>query len=799
MNSTIVAAAPVLRRRLDLRLRGLLPPWSLHALTACLTLVLSYGIVARSCGYDHMTVALYALYVTAYVWLPGCTLLRAIRQKPASVLDMIGLGLPLGFAAEIAVYFVFSFLGVGSLLAFMPFVWGACWTFLVLKRSGVRRSRSLTPDEGAGWGSPMSWVAVGGVVLAFTITIVSHLYAAAPLVNGGIQAPTHHDWIYLLSRAAEIKQHWPLQDPSLAGERLSYHYFLLVHLASASLVTGVKLEMLGLRLFVLPLSAALIAQALCLGKLISRSVWGGVLAAALLFVAGEFSLSAPAQGSLFGNDFVRWLFISPTFFFGMVYSGALILWIYHVLVSSTYRVSEFAGTVLLAAIATGAKGTVVPPLLVALLVWLCAETAYRRRVRWPTLGLTLALGLGFAFTYFVVLADWGTGFATLEPFASARVSTFWQNHAASWGARLVEMGFSASVARLVSSIVCVGVGVIGYSGVSLLGWASFWHWKNHPNARLATWLGLSAAMYFLFGQLLSLDSNAQLYLLYPFALPQAVLAAGALVRLTGWLRLRVAEFGSRAVVFTRGTALLFFAAIVSVAVCTGALSWWFGILVVNAAALFVGPRGVAPSPAVGPGFGRFVWRVSPLIAIAALAAVQVNNWRLQTKEGFSLWIAQQPKSPDREVASLREAMDWVRTHTPRNAIFVANAFSEKNLRANATAVIDRTTVDKHYYYSALSERRFWVEGPTYLRNQYEALRRAHAASEVFYEGAPVSTLLSKTAISPSYILIDRSLHDGARVRLPGELCLFENARFSVYRIEIPRTHFESGLVSAEIP
>ena len=63
---------------------------------------------------------------------------------------------------------------------------------------------------------------------------------------------------------------------------------------------------------------------------------------------------------------------------------------------------------------------------------------------------------------------------------------------------------------------------------------------------------------------------------------------------------------------------------------------------------------------------------------------------------------------------------------------IANAFTPRNLAP--AAVIDRTTVDKYYYYSALAERRLWVEGPTYLRDQPEVWRRMRLAGLVFYHG-----------------------------------------------------------------
>lgn len=778
VNALPAAAASITRSPLSYFSARLNQRW-LWLTLACALLATSYFVVVRSCGYDHGSLLRYAAYLVLYVALPGFLFLGIAQRRMPSALEALAVGLPLGFAVEISLFFLASAFHFKFLLPFSPLLW---LTFGYAQKGWTRSRPSFRPR----WemDTLRGACAVAVLVLAFTVTIVSQFYACAPMANGVLGTATNHDWIYLLSRAGEIKQRWPLQDPSLAGSPLSYHYFLLVHLASASFVTGIKLELIGLRFFVLPLSAALIAQSLWLGKTLTRNVWGGVLATALLLVANELSFSDPSAGSRFGNEFVRWLFISPTFFFGMVFTGALILWIYRLLAAE--RLNGWEGLLLgvLAAVGTGAKGTVVPPLLVGLGLWWLVEAIKTRQLPIKTTLLLLILGGGFGLVYFCILSSWGTGAASFSPLFSIKLSQFWQEHAERWMTLLTSWGLSSRFGLLLAHSACMLAVLIGFSGVRVLGLLALWRAKDQPNPALIGWLSLCTAMYFAFGHCLVLDSNSQFYLLFPVRLPQAVLAASAILWIFSKVKTHLADFSGLTFVYIRRTALMALAIVIGALVFTESISWWLGMVLIVLAVFFSAPSPRERAVATQARFGRFVWRVSPLIAVTAVTLIQVNHWRLSNVQGFKLWLTQSAVAADKEVVLLREAMDWIRTNTPSDSVFVANAFSERNLRPDAMAQLDNTTVDKYYYYSAFAERRFWVEGPTYLRDQYVAARRITTASEVF-SGGPVSLLFNEGKERPDYIVLDRELQDDATVRLPADRCVFENARIAVYHLVPP--------------
>jgi hypothetical protein len=105
------------------------------------------------------------------------------------------------------------------------------------------------------------------------------------------------------------------------------------------------------------------------------------------------------------------------------------------------------------------------------------------------------------------------------------------------------------------------------------------------------------------------------------------------------------------------------------------------------------------------------------------------------------------------------------------------------MRKDHWGALDRTLMGVHFYYSALSERRLWFEGPNYVLNGPLLSRRAALASDFFYRGRTLNPEI--VAAAPSYVLVDRSLQDDAVVPLPLGSRLFTNPRMVIYRLSEP--------------
>lgn len=744
-------------------------------------LLLAYWILARSCGYDHGALSGYGLYLGLYVWLPGHGLLVWASRERVTLTRSLALGLPLGFAFEIAMYLGLSALGLRGQYLWVPVVGGIS----VLAALGSKRNwRQVLPDVAGMEVWPLC--ALAGAALLVMITAAAQMYAPAPLWKGLLLHVTHHDWVYLISRAAEIKHRWPLEDPSKAGTPLSYHYFLLVHVAAASRITGLELPLVLLRMAVVPMATALLLQVFALGRMVGRSVWAGVFAVFLLLTTGEVSWQESNTGGLFQSLFIQWLYISPTFFFGMIFMGALLLWVHRIMTASTVTVADYALLLLLAVAATGAKGTSVGPLVLAAGLWILWQL-WRTR-RWPGRMVTVAglLLAGFVVAFTFVLRQWSGEGASFDPLAFTKVSAFWLAHAEPWQAKLQAAGLAPEFSSWLAQAACALTVFAGVSGVLLLGLAYPFIAKPREDNGYLVWLGLVTVACILLGQLLFLESHGESYLYLPVRLPLAVLTAAAAAAFwRRWVaRYQYAPATLAANVRFLGLGLT--GLLVVVLIWQEVVSLWGGIALGSGLAFLLLPQQRVPAAgrAVSGdrGFVCFLGRLWPLLVFTAVFAVQFSYFLHANRSGFKLWGGMAATGRDGELAALHVGLDWIRQNTPVDAVIVANIFTPETAGPDGAALVDRTTADKYYYYSALGERRLFVEGPTYLRNHARAMERMRVVAAISrQEPVGVEPVLLR---SHCYLLIDRQLHSGPELIPPRSTPVFQNDRIALYELDV---------------
>ncbi len=714
---------------------------------ALLFLAAAAFVIARACGYEFESVAAYAVYLALYVALPGVVVMYAVNRGPLSLAKVLALALPTGFALEI-----FTYLGLAAAEAKELYGWTPLgWLALALALRFSRRE----------W--PVQWRIAGnhagvaaGLTAAFLGTVVmaaSQMFAESPLSDGLPTRAIFHDWVYLISRAAVIKNNWPLDDPSLAGTPLQYHYFMMVHAAAVSGMTDVEISTILLRLIYVPMGAALVAQAYLLGRAIARTPWGGV-GAALLFVAASEMSFAPSYGdSMFLGLFVRWLFVSPTFFFGMIFCGALLLAVHGCVRRATCEVRHYGWLVLLGAAGTGAKGTLLPAMVCALGLWAIWRWWREGRVPRRVIGLGLCLGGAFLVVYLETMSSWRTGEAKLNPFHVFQLTGFWKLHLAAWTEALAHV-LPLALASPLAQLACAAVVFAGTCGVRLLAIPYLvWGDLEKRDTMLVGWLGAFFTASAGMGLMMELNSYGELYLILMMRLPMAVLTAGFLIaalrRILAWWHAPAegpasrSPFASRLPVDRRGAGLL------------RPPSWLPRLVVGSGAAVLFGALGV-----------------------------QTSLWWSRNRPGLVEWLNTPAEvQPDRSMRELQEALLWVRENTESNAVLVANACTPENMRKDHWGALDRTLMGVHFYYSALTERRLWFEGPSYIMDTTRARIRAGLAANFFYRGRSLDPAI--VANAPSYVLLDRSLKDDAVVTLPLGARVFSNSRMIVYRLSEP--------------
>ena len=703
-------------------------------------------VIVRSCGYELGTLAAYGGYLALYVVLPGLVVMQLLNRGPLSLAKVVALALPTGFALEIFIYLGLASVGAKSLYAWTPLGWMAVTVALRLWRKQWPVRVRITGHHAA------IAAGLGAAFLGTALMATSQMFAEAPLAAGLPTRAIFHDWVYLISRAAVIKNNWPLDDPSLSGTPLQYHYFMMVHAAAASWTTNVEITAIMLRLVYVPLGAALVAQAYLLGRGMARTPWGGVLAALMLVTMSEISF-APSYGEpMFLGLFVRWLFVSPTFFFGMVYCGALLLAVRRCERLARCDARHYGWLILLGTAGTGAKGTLLPVMVCALGLWAMWRWWRTGRVLLRITGLAACLAGAFLVVYFHTMSSWHTGSARLSPFHVFQLTGFWKQHLPEW-TQLLTRVLPAVVASPLAQVACAVVVFAGTCGVRLLAIPYlFWGDLEKRDTMLVGWMGAFFAASAGMGLLMELNSYGELYLILMMRLPLAVLTAGFFVaatrRIMAWWRPPAGSSDSASPFADR--------------------------LVVVAAGR---PRRTSRLP-------RFVVGAGVVVLIGAMG-VQSSLWWRRNLPGLAEWFSTPPNlKPDPYMRELQEALLWVRKNTERNAVLVANAFTPENMRKDHWGALDHTLMGVHFYYSAISERRLWFEGPNYIMDTTRARIRANLASNFFYRGRPLDPAM--VAEAPSYVLLDRSLKDDAVVTLPLGARVFSSPRISIYRLsELP--------------
>ena len=261
---------------------------------------------------------------------------------------------------------------------------------------------------------------------------------------------------------------------------------------------------------------------------------------------------------------------------------------------------------------------------------------------------------------------------------------------------------------------------------------------------LVSWVGAffiaSAGM----GMLMELNSHGELYVLLMMRLPMAVLTAGFFLSAWRWFSewwRQARDMGVAPAAEARHTA-------------SRQTEWARRILAGGLAVVFVTSLGV-----------------------------QTGLWWTRNSKGLREFLKTPADlRPDGYMQELQEALLWVRNNTEPTAVLVANSCTPENMKKDHWGALDRTLTGVHFYYSAISERRLWFEGPNYILDTTRARTRASMASNFFYRGG----LLDGRTVSedPTYVLLDRSLADGANVALPLGHRVFANRRMEIYRLSV---------------
>jgi hypothetical protein len=645
------------------------------------------------------TTAIFALYVTLGVILPGTLWWRFLRGGPGWFVADVAAGLVVGYVGEVFTYIVARLIGAPLLVLAWPL--GTAAAFITIKSlRRYFRSSPEAPRPPAPWRWAMT--ALAGLTLLWSVKFY-RVYGLSYPAN----ASPDTDSTFHLALLGEARHHMPMRVPWIEGEPLLYHWFVYPEMAAASWVTGIEPNVLLLRLSMLPMLMAFTVLVALLARRVTGGWWTGVAASALTLLVlapnpYQWQLYAFFRDLAFsglddGAALRQTAWSGPTQTFGAVLFVPAMLVLADLLRGGAGR-RQWALFALLLAGVTGGKATFLPLLAAGLALLVAVERVRRRHWHRPALAALALTTAGVAAAQLVLFgaSSQGTRLAPLTDMATGGVG--------------VTTGYSSG--RVPWRLVVL-------AALTVLCWAAMWAGlaglRRRPlTAELIVLLGIGgagAAATLLLGQ----DGDSQRYFLES-ARPYLCIAATA--GLAAWL--------PGPMTARRAAALL-----------ATALAGVVAIQALQFAGRHDIPRGQSPAVLTAE-------LVLPYLALALLTALAypllrrraagtakallvalVAGYGLNTAAQHFLLVAQESRQSGwRDVvrgqryvsAGTQEAGRWLRGHSDPDDLVATNAHC---------LTYEGRCSNLHFSMTAYSERRMLVEGWGFATTAHEEAARRH--------------------------------------------------------------------------
>ncbi|MFE3448795.1 hypothetical protein ACFXJ8_07640 [Nonomuraea sp. NPDC059194] len=677
-------------------------PWPgrrwLGAVPGVVALLVTAGTLV-ACDTPAKDIVVFAAYVLLALTLPGTLLWRALTRLSLPTAVDLAAGTALGYALEIFTYMAARAAGqprlsvLGPVLVVLAFV-----AVPRLRRHWRAVERPRIPFRyGCALSVVFCYVAVSSGLTFFRRHGLTWPGNAVPYVD----MPFH------ISLVGELKNHMPPTVPHVAGEPLSYHWFVYADMAATSWATGIEAQTLLYRLAMLPMLAIFVVLVPAAAFMITRSWLPGAIAIAATYLLTPPNPYAWVTDTFGYGPLNAWAWLSPTQVFGSALFAALALLVLGLLRERGRKRLLFVPVAVLLVALSGAKATYLPLLLAGIGLLVVVDLVRSRRLDRNLLllgALTLAT---LAFAQFVVFGGASQGMR-LWPFSTAI------RQVGSWPTKAV--------------IDDLPLALVAVSAAFALAWAALWAGafgpRRHPGSGrdrgLTLFLGLGIA-----------SLAAVLFLGHP-GMSQLYFLSGGRPYL--WI---VAVAGLAAALDPVPRRLRPVLAVTALAAGTAIVL------------LF---RAVAdPSPPQLAELGAAGFSQAFILPFAALGLVVVvvalALWRFPWRRAAVLLLVTGLSAPTAilsvtkaltpsEVPTGQEIADggieaarWLRDHSDPGDVVATNAHCRFD---------SRRCESRHFWISAYAERRVLVEGWAYTaRNlaSLEDVNRQSMAGRPFWDGA----------------------------------------------------------------
>lgn len=613
--------------------------------------------------------------------LPGAVVWRCVRPREGSWWEDLIMGFAVGACIAVAAQTAAGALQtpwVGTIVG--PSLAGA----LMLARPTRKRiARAETSPLPAMWGPLVS------LVVLSQLLATQAFYRTIPLTWAEGFRGTYVDLPFHQALAGQLAHRGPFETPFVLGEGIYYHWFSHAWIAHISVVGGVPIDAVLVRLLPPVITVVAILSVAVAGTRIAGRPWAGPLAALLAVAAGDLDVFGSVRpGALVSH-------LSPSTGLSVPLIAALLI----VLVCR-WRSSALSGSVLvlaaLAFVAAGMKGSALPVVLAGTLaagtVGLLTRHPDRRKV---VLDAVILSGV-FLLALLIVFRGGEQGLA-LDPTGAAQVmarhlgiNTEFPSTSITATAALMIITLLASLAR--------GAGIAAL-------------FTNSADAQEpSTWLllgsGLAGAAAVL---LLSHGGLSQLYFMRSAGPALAIGSAIGVVRLLEVLGPRAREVVLAALLLGGvggRIAPLVFGPIRQIEADTAAAWAALGYLIIFALIVSAGAVALAMVHRAGPA-KTVAWTVA-IVAVLAAATAPVLSAFVGTPLPASPPLADADAQFAMSADQIRAAR-WIRDRSAPSDVIITNRHCSAPNWVNCDS--------RRFHVAAYTERRVLVEGWAYTYNR----------------------------------------------------------------------------------
>ena len=375
---------------------------SLQAAAPAAAAAAALAVIWLVSGVGAWDIAVFTGYNVVFLALPGALLYRALAPRDGLV-RTLAFGWALGHVIEMLAYLAAVSQGHRNLFVAYPLIPVGIALPLLLRRSpqasGQARER---------WVSDLRWSwAVAGTAVLVALWIALGVFPGTPLPGTVSSAAYLRDLLFQLSATAEVRNHWPLTDPKVAGVSVAYHTFPYMHMAGINQVAGIDLPVIVFRLAVLPLVMLFTLQLGIAARLFTRLRWVGPLAVLLYVFISEIDLDSTKDGlqglmPFYGGGSFIGMELSPTYVVGLIFFvPAVVLlaeWL-GLVEGGRWSHGKWALLGLFLAGCAGSKAMILPVLLGGLVVYTALRALLERRLDRRAVVAVAAVGSVFAFFF----------------------------------------------------------------------------------------------------------------------------------------------------------------------------------------------------------------------------------------------------------------------------------------------------------------------------------------------------------------------------------------------------------------